>query len=344
MPLTCPPNEVSVLQLQVADMREESREEDDGDKADVWVYSDRSGIEGMAGVAAVLFHDRQEIRSLRYQLGPLTHHTTYEAEVVGVLLAAELIHKECAVHTATIRLDSQAVMQALDGCSTKLAQSLLNSVHEACNELLTNRRRRDRQLTISWVSGHDRVKGNEHADNKAKIAAREGSSPEDELPEALQGSALLSSLSALGGAFKEMLWARWKSLWAKSPQKGQMDKVDNKLPSHSFLLVTGHLSRAQASMLMQLRTGHVPLNYFLHKINKAESLVCPACQLADETVHHYLFDCLGFVYERHTLARTTGCNSKSIRHLLGNWHAFKAVLAYIHATGRFRGIYGDLHM
>ena len=102
MPLTCPPNEVSALQLQVADMREESREEDEGDKADVQVYSDRSGIEGMASAAAVLFRDGQEIRSLRYQLGPLTHHATYEAEVVGVLLAAELIRKERAVHTATI--------------------------------------------------------------------------------------------------------------------------------------------------------------------------------------------------------------------------------------------------
>ena len=75
----------------------------------------------------------------------------------------------------------------------------------------------DRQLTIGWVSGHNRVKGNERAYNEAKTAAHEGSSPEDELPEALQGCALLSSLTALGGAFKEMLWARWKSLWAKSP-------------------------------------------------------------------------------------------------------------------------------
>ena len=195
-------------------------------------------------------------------------------------------------------------MQALGSCSAKLAQSLLNSVHEACHEWLTNRRHRDRQLTIGLVSRHDGVEGNECANNEAKTAACEGSSPEDELPEVLQDCTLLSSLTALGGTFKETLQVRWKSLWAKSPQKGRMDKVDNKLPSHSFLTVTGHLSRAQASMLMQLCMGHVPLNYFLHKTNKAESPVCPTCQLADETVHHYLFDCLGFAYERHALARS----------------------------------------
>ena len=86
-------------------------------------------------------------------------------------------------------------------------------------------------------------------------------------------------------------------MWAKSPWKGQMDKIDDKLPSHSFLMVTNHLTRAQASILMQLRTGHIPLNCFLHKISKANSPVCPSCQLANETFHHYLLDCLGYVHE-----------------------------------------------
>ena len=42
-------------------MWEESREEVEDDKADVQVYSDGSGLEGMAGAAAVLFHDGQEV-------------------------------------------------------------------------------------------------------------------------------------------------------------------------------------------------------------------------------------------------------------------------------------------
>ena len=88
-----------------------------------------------------------------------------------------------------------------------------------------------------------------------------------------------------------------ESYLGEVPPKGQMDKIDNKLPSHSFLVATSHLSRAQASILMQLHTGHIPLNYFLHKINKVESPICPLCRTADETIHHYLLDCPGFVYE-----------------------------------------------
>ena len=97
------------------------------------VYSDGSGIEGMVVAAAVLFHDGQEVQSIQYQLDPLTHHTTYEVEVVGVLLAAELINREHAAHMATIRLDNQAIIQALGSHSAKPAQHLLNLVHEACN-------------------------------------------------------------------------------------------------------------------------------------------------------------------------------------------------------------------
>ena len=108
--------------------------------------------------------------------------------------------------------------------------------------------------------------------------------------------------------------------------------------------VCGADSKAQASVLMQLHTGHVPLNYFLHKINKVESPVCPICWLADKTIHHYLLDCLRHAYEHHGLGWAMGQNSRSIWHLLGTWHAYKLVLTYVCATGRFKSIYGDLPM
>ena len=120
-----------------------------------------------------------------------------------------------------------------------------------------------------------------------------------------------------------------ESLVGEAPRKGQMDKIDDKLPSHSFLMATSQLTRAQASILTQLCTGHIPLSYFLHKINKVDSPTCPMCWTANETVHHYLLDCLGFVHEQHSLAQAMGRNSKSMQHLLGNWRAYKALLKYV---------------
>ena len=95
---------------------------------------------------------------------------------------------------------------------------------------------------------------------------------------------------------------------------------------------------------MQLHTGHIPLNRFLHRIGKTDSPTCPACQTADETVPHYLLDCPGYAHERHGLAQAVGRNSKSLQHLLGNWRTFKALLIYVGVTGRFKDTYGDLQV
>ena len=126
--------------------------------------------------------------------------------------------------------------------NAKLAQALLNLVHEGSNDWLTSDSSGQRQLGIHWVPGHDGVYGNECMDEEAQRAVSVGSSPESKLLETLQGHTLPCSLVALCGKFKESLKLRWKAMWAKSPWKGQMDRVDNKLPSHSFLRVANHLS------------------------------------------------------------------------------------------------------
>src|SRR6266481_2973438 len=105
---------------------------------------------------------------------------------------------------------------------------------------------------------------------------------------------------------------------------------------------TDSLTRAQVSILMQLQMGHAPLNGFLQRIGKVSSLLCPACSKAEETVHHFLFDCPTHAHARHSLARKLGRLSKSLQHLLGNWRSFKTVLKYVRETGRFRETYGDL--
>ena len=130
----------------------------------------------------------------------------------------------------------------MGGRNAKPVQALLNLVHEGSNDWLTSDGSGRRQLGIHWVSGHDGVYGNEHVDEEAGRAVSVGSTLESELLEALQGCPLLCSLAALCSKFKESLKLRWKAMWAKSPQKGQMDRIDNKLTSHSFLMVTNHLS------------------------------------------------------------------------------------------------------
>ena len=55
------------------------------------VYSDSSGLGGKARAVAVLYREGISPRVLRYSLGTLVQHMTYEAEAVGLLLALHLL-------------------------------------------------------------------------------------------------------------------------------------------------------------------------------------------------------------------------------------------------------------
>ena len=138
------------------------------------------------------------------------------------------------------------------------------------------------------------------------------------------------------------MWPRWQATWERSPRRGCLAKTDTKIPGHSFIEATDGLTRAQASMLMQLRTGHVLLNWFLHCIGKAESPTCPGCMSAGELVHHFLFECLVHTHAHHELAKMLGWKSKSLKHLLGSCHAFKPFLRFIQRLGRFKETHSDL--
>jgi len=76
---------------------------------EIRVYSDGSCI-GRIGAATVC-SGRGEVHTLRKHIGDECHHTVYEAEVIGLTLAAELIARECFVKNTssvqTIRWQSE---------------------------------------------------------------------------------------------------------------------------------------------------------------------------------------------------------------------------------------------
>ena len=133
--------------------------------------------------------------------------------------------------------------------------------------------------------------GNKRADAEAKKAVEEGSSLGVMLPVETQEDKLPVSLAAAAAAFRDKLHAQWRELWAGSPWRQKMAKINTKLPSPAFLQATDDLTRVQASVLMQLRTGHAPLNTFLHWIGRVDSPLCLACLSTNETIHHFLFNC-----------------------------------------------------
>ena len=87
---------------------------------------------------------------------------------------------------------------------------------------------------------------------------------------------------------------------------------------------------------MQLRSGHVPLNSYLHRISKLDFPTCAHCRVSDETIHHYLFDCETWKHEHWLMGCSLGRASKSLWSLLNTKRGVKEVLKYIGRTKRFK--------
>jgi ribonuclease HI len=305
-------------------------------ESEIQVFSDGSGIDGKVGAAAILYHRGIEAKVLRYHLGLLTDHTVFEAEATGVLLGIHLIKSMPHANNATIKLDNQAVLAALSIRKPKPAQSIIDEILLQAENVWKSASNPDFILDITWVRGHNGTEGNEKVDVAAKEAARGIGTQEGTLPDLLAGPPLPLSTSALRQTFSSELNNRWKEIWKRSPRHNRLSEIDPTMPSDGFRRLTRELNRAQTSIIIQLRTGHIALNKHLHRITKADSPTCPTCGQDDETVHHYLFDCPTWKHERWSMGRTMGRDSKSARRILNSQRGIKATLKFVGQTKRFQ--------
>jgi hypothetical protein len=132
------------------------------------------------------------------------------------------------------------------------------------------------------------------------------------------------------------------SEWVKSPRYQRMKKYDPSLPSTKFVELATSLPRKPAVILFQLRTGHTILNKHLHRINRADSPVCPCCRREDETVLHYLMHCPAHANARAEMHRVGGRPSRDITKLLSRPKLLPLLFQFIARSGRYRTVFGEL--
>jgi hypothetical protein len=195
------------------------------------------------------------------------------------------------------------------------------------------------KLTIRWISSHSDVKGNEHADKLAKEAADGKTSPHEQLPPTL-GEALPASASATKQEHLAHLKRKWKATWRKSPRHRRFTQIDDTFPFSKFREQQNELTRRQASLLIQVRSGHFPLNSYLHRIGKSETKHCRKCRAEPgeetpvETVNHFIFECDAYSQERISLTRATGRDNLNLKDIMLKTKSMKALTKFIHRTGR----------
>ncbi|KAF9806675.1 hypothetical protein IEO21_08593 [Rhodonia placenta] len=110
--------------------------------------------------------------------------------------------------------------------------------------------------------------------------------------------------------------------WRLSTRYARVSRIDPTLPSK------------HTSLLIQLRSGHAPLNRHLYRLGKSDSARC-SCGTDDETVPHYILRCPNWKRARAPLRRAFPPSSLQLRTLLNDREALPFLFDYIKMTGRF---------
>ena len=308
------------------------------DDADYKIFSDGSGHDNGIGAAAILYRkDRATpLKSLQAYLGTPNERNTYEAEVTGAILALWIISNtpETVGKKVTLYTDNQSVIAAILSIKATSGQHLINSLRLAINTTGCN-------LTIRWISSHSKVKGNEAVDKIAKKAAEGRSSATATLPHILRRP-LPKSTSAIKQEFERTLKEKWAAMWDASPRKPRIAQLGGHFPFNSFRKILYTLTRQQASLILQLRSGHFPLNKYLHKINRADTDKCTLCtgnQLVPttpETINHFLFECQAHAIYRDELIAKIGIQNFHLPNIMKDANRIKHLVTFINRTGRFK--------
>ncbi|KNZ72390.1 hypothetical protein J132_03482 [Termitomyces sp. J132] len=133
------------------------------------------------------------------------------------------------------------------------------------------------KLQIHWTPGHTNFQPNKCVDKLAKEAAGGALSPAEMLLRTLRKGPLPTNISVTHQVALKATKADWKRRWKKSLHYPTMHAIDQSMPSKRYMQLVQTLDRKQSTVLTQLCTQHILLNYHLFWIQHLETLVCPHC-------------------------------------------------------------------
>ena len=351
-----PPDFQLPLDISIADSKEESIEQESRDDANIRIYTDGSCQNGSVGASAVLYYPQDGVlsnpaRILRCYLGSDTKYSIWDVEAAGAIMALWLLKGSNRISRLPISIysDSQALLKALISQRASPGFHLVREFTDMVETLVhgVDPASRRHRIKLKWIAAHNEVKGNEKADEEAKRASAGNSSPVEHLPHILRRP-LPPSVGVIKHQFLLKLRGEWSAVWNRSPRKARMEKFDEDFPFDKHRKMIEQLTRIQSSLLFQLRSNHLPLNSYLHRIGKTPSKRCEQCWRrrrveSTETVTHFLFECPSFERERHVLDAKLGRSSRDLKTILSDVDKTRALLSYIGRTRRFKEI-GDVSL
>ena len=84
------------------------------------------------------------------------------------------------------------------------------------------------------------------------------------------------------------------------------------------------------------------MNAYLHKINKSDTNMCPACfneqegHSPVETINHFIFDCAAHNAAREELIDDIGMIHFNLLDIMADTDNMKALTTFVNRSGRFK--------
>ena len=204
-------------------------------------------------------------------LGPRSERNPYSGELAAMGRALGALP---ALRSSRIELSTRNKAAVLTLRRQQSGQQHVCHIYKSITAL----RKDGNTVTIRWLHAAEEDKLWGIAKGEAKHATRQGAAPE-------------AQTFRMRSTTLNLAWSK-RGTSSHLPDKvgAHSKRVDAALPGKHTQLLYDHLTRKEAGVLSQLRTGMARLNAYLHRIGAAPSDQC-ACGQATETVDHFLFRC-----------------------------------------------------
>ena len=294
--------------------------------------SARNNIVGIGGVVRLPLPMRDGSRNEAFSvtLGSRSEQNPFSGELAAIGYALRLI-RNIRYRKIILATSNKAAVMALERPHQQSGQQYLCQAYDAISAL----RKAGNTISVVWIQAGTKNELLNTAKAKAKEATRQDATPQTQDP-AMRSTAL------------RIAWAKRAPPTSLPDKVGRHSKrVDIALPGKHTQLLYDHLSRSEAGVLAQLRTGMAKLNTYLHRIKAAPSDQC-TCGQARETVDHFLFRCKQWDQHRREMLQCTDVHRGNLSFYLGgkspsddkdwspNMRAVRATIRFAIATGRLR--------